>query len=198
MAAKHHNNKKKPETSINQEQKKTVRNAHLEDMVDHYWGSMNYIFSLIKASEIKAGLILSFYGIIFNLIFLKIAGVLGGIKYDIPLYILLFLWLGCTAFSIYCCVRCFMPKIETTYDKNIFFFKDVISKFGDVKEFSKTFYNISLDEEELFDQMGQQIFVISKIAAAKFKFVNRAIRFLGIGLGLLFITVIYYVVSGFF
>lgn len=174
---------------------KMPRSPHTEDMVDHYWGSINYIFSLIKASEIKAGLILSFYGILLNFIYQKIEITLDGFQDNIQLYILLMIWFFCTAYSIYCCVRCFMPKIEATYDKNIFFFRDVISKFGTIKEFSKTFFEISLDEGELFDHMGQQIYIISKIAAVKFKFVNRALRFLGFGLALLLIIVLYHLIS---
>ena len=27
--------------------------SHTEELVDHYWGSINYVFVLIKASEIK-------------------------------------------------------------------------------------------------------------------------------------------------
>ena len=45
------------------------QDSHVADMVDHYWGSINYVTSLIKASELKAGLILSFYGILLNLIY---------------------------------------------------------------------------------------------------------------------------------
>jgi len=89
-------------------------------------------------------------------------------------------------------VRCFIPKIEANYDKNIFFFGDIISKFGTIHEFSQTFYDISLKEEELFDHLGQQIYIISKISAYKFKCVDRAIRFLAIGLfALLGASVIY-------
>ncbi len=174
---------------------KVIRSPHTEDMVDHYWGSINYIFSLIKASEIKAGLILSFYGILLNFIYQKIEITLNDFQDNILLYLLLLLWFACTAYSIYCCVRCFMPKIEATYDKNIFFFRDVITKFGSINEFSKTFFKISLNEEELFDHMGQQIYIISKIAAVKFKYVNRALRFLGFGLALLLSIVIYHLIS---
>ena len=42
------------------------KNKHTDDLVDHYWGSIDYVSGLIKASEIKAGLILSFYGILLN------------------------------------------------------------------------------------------------------------------------------------
>lgn len=88
-----------------------------------------------------------------------------------------------------------MPHIEAKYDKNVFFFGDVISKYGSIKEFSRTFYHISLDEVELFDQLGQQIYINSKIAALKFKNVNRSIQLLAVQLVVLFIITIYYSVT---
>lgn len=173
------------------------KSPHTEELVDHYWGSINYVFSLIKASEIKAGLILSFYGILLNLIYQNMALVFTE-KSNNGLLILMGLWVICTVVSIYYSIRCFIPKIEDSYDKNIFFFGDVISKFGNIKEFSQTFYNISLKEEELFDHLGQQIYIISKIAAYKFKCVNLAIRFLAVGLFMLLTSVTYYTALNYF
>ncbi len=76
----------------------------------------------------------------------------------------------------------------------MFFFKDIITKFGDVKEFSRTFLNKSKDEDELFMQLGEQIFIISKISDWKFRNVKRAISLLAIGLIILFITGLYHVI----
>ncbi len=176
-------------------QKQMESLGHREELVDHYWGSINYVFSLIKASEVKAGLILSFYGILLNLIFKNLGNVIsvaeGG---QLLIYLPLGLWVLCTITSIFFSIRCFMPRMETKFDKNIFFFKDVISQFGNIREFSRTFYKISLSERELFDQLGQQIYIISKIAGTKFKFVNRAIYFLAISLIMLFIVGVWYMV----
>ncbi len=167
--------------------KPTTISSHTEELVDHYWGSINYISSLIRASEIKAGLILSFYGILFNIIYQNLGFVIElGSKYFF-LYVLLGLYFIFTTASIYFSIRCFMPHIEGKYEKNMFFFGDVITKFGNIKEFAKTFYKVSLSEVELFDQLGQQIYINSKIAALKFKNVNRSIFLLAIGLILLFI-----------
>ncbi|MGJ8592460.1 MAG: Pycsar system effector family protein [Aquaticitalea sp.] len=171
-----------------------VKNAHTEELVDHYWGSISYISSLIKASELKAGLILSFYGILLNFVFQSVETVFDASENDTLLYLLIGAWFFCTAASIFYCVRCFIPKIEGGYDKNIFFFGDVISKFGNIKQFSKTFYAISVDEEQLFGQLGEQIYIISKIAAWKFRNVKRAISLLAIGLIVLFITAGYYMI----
>lgn len=171
--------------------------SHTEELVDHYWGSINYVFSLIKASEIKAGLILSFYGILLNVIYGNLEMVLQ--KDDNPwlLYALIISWGISTIVSIFYSIRCFIPKIEDTYDPNIFFFGDIISKFGTIREFSQTFYDISLTEEELFDHLGQQIYINSKISAYKFKCVNYAVRFLAIGLAILFLAIVCYLLTEF-
>lgn len=176
---------KKPLLAIN-------KGDHTEELVDHYWGSMNYVNGLIKASEIKAGLILSFYGILLNFIYETGQGMLQSPTSDMLLYVLIGIWFLMTTVSIYFCIRCFIPKIEGNYDNNIFFFGDVISKFGDIKSFAKTFYEISLNEKELFQQLGEQIFIISKIADWKFKNVKKAIQFLVLGLVVLFLITIYH------
>ncbi|MDT0643798.1 DUF5706 domain-containing protein [Zunongwangia sp. F363] len=174
-----------------------VKNKHTDDLIDHYWGSITYVASLIKASELKAGLILSFYGILFNFIFQNINVVLSHFVNEnaVAIYFLLGLWFLSMILSIYYSIRCFMPRIEGKYDKNIFFFRDVISRFGDIKSFSRTFYDISLDEDQLFDHLGQQVYINSKIASVKFMNVNRSLRFLAVGLFILLIISVYYVLT---
>ncbi len=174
-----------------------LKNKHTDDLIDHYWGSISYVSSLIKASEIKAGLILSFYGILLNFVYQNISLVLDHFEDNTIIFILLAVWFCCAVVSIYFSIRCFMPRIESKYDKNIFFFGDVISKFGDIKEFSRTFFNISLDEEKLFDQLGQQIFINAKIANLKFQNVQRALKFLAFQFLLLLVIVIYYIIATF-
>ncbi|MBQ0768298.1 MAG: ABC transporter ATP-binding protein [Bizionia sp.] len=165
---------------------------HTEELVDHYWGTINYLTNLIKASEIKAGLILSFYGILLNFIYQGATNIANSLDKNTILYILISAWVFCTSASIFFCIRCFMPKIEGKFNKNMFFFKDIISKFGTVEEFSKTFLKKSKNEESLFLQLGEQIYILSKISAWKFKNVRRAISLLALGLLILFITGIFH------
>ena len=174
-----------------------LKNKHTDDLIDHYWGSISYVSSLIKASEIKAGLILSFYGILLNFVYQNINLVLDHFDNDTIIYLLLATWFSCAVASIYFSIRCFMPRIESKYDKNIFFFGDVITKFGDIKEFSKTFFSISIDEDQLFDQLGQQIFINAKIANLKFRNVQKALKFLAVQFIFLLIIVVYYVIATF-
>lgn len=171
-------------------QAEPLKNQHKEDLVDHYWGTIDYISSLVKASEIKAGLILSFYGILLNLIYQSFPSIYNLSQSNYILYVLGGGWIIVTIVSIYYSIKCFMPRIETKYEKNVFFFGDVISAFGNEKQFAKTFFEISVDEDRLFDQLGQQIFILSKIAAAKFKNVNRSLQFLGLGLLIIMIWLV--------
>ncbi len=174
-----------------------LKNKHTDDLIDHYWGSISYVSSLIKASEIKAGLILSFYGILLNFVYQNIGLVLDHFDNNTIIYILLTVWFACAVVSIYFSIRCFMPRIESKYDRNILFFGDVITKFGDIKEFSKTFFSISIDEDQLFDQLGQQIFINAKIANLKFQNVQKALKFLAIQFIMLLVIVLYYISATF-
>ncbi|WP_405414095.1 Pycsar system effector family protein [Maribacter sp. Asnod1-A12] len=166
--------------------------GHAEELVDHYWGTINYVSGLIKASELKAGLILSFYGIILNFIYQSAAPVMHSVSNAILFYILIGLWFVATVVSIFYSVRCFIPKLEGNYSDNVFYFGDVITKFGTIKEFSKKFYDVSINEKEVFEQLGAQIYINSKISAWKFRNVQRSIRFLAISLILLLLTAVYY------
>ena len=102
------------------------------------------------------------------------------------------MWFVATVVSIFYSVRCFIPKLEGNYSDNVFYFGDVITKFGTIKEFSKKFYEVSINEKEVFEQLGEQIYINSKISAWKFKNVQQSIRFLAISLLLLLITAVYY------
>ena len=170
---------KKDKTAYNQEDLKS------EDLALHYWGSLDNLVSLIKSSELKAGLILTFFGIIFNFVYQNIERVKESLTNYNFLYVLLSLYLISTLLSIYFSVKTFIPRIEKKYEPNIFFFGDINSKFGDIHKFSKTFLNTVVDREKVFDQIGQQIYVNAKITTLKFKNVNASIRYLVVSLSLL-------------
>ncbi|MGJ8745976.1 Pycsar system effector family protein [Polaribacter sp.] len=169
-----------------------------KDLPFHYWGAMRYFLDLIKSSEIKAGLILSFYGIIFNFVYQNIDQAKSNFASFNFLHILAILWLITTLISIFYSVRSFIPRIEKNYEPNIFFFGDIVSKFGDIKEYSQKFLDVNVDKAQLYDQIGQQIYVNAKITTAKFKNVNMSLRYLLISMLLLLFFVIYTILNAIF
>ena len=178
------------QTTSNREPKKYSNEELIEGQLQfHYWGTLNYLVGLIRSSELKAGLILSFFGIIFNFIYQnkdKYDTTVDGFNY---LQVVAVLWLVCTIVSMYYSVRSFIPRIEKKYESNVFFFGDIISKYGDIKEYSNAFLETNVDKKKLYDQLGQQIYINSKITAAKFKNVNKSLKYLVTSIILLLVMV---------
>ena len=168
----------------------TEKDLNSPDLQFHHWRTLEYLVGLIKSSELKAGLILSFYGIIFNFVYQNVESAKQSLTDYNFLYVLLILWLVCTLKSMYHGVRTFIPRIETKYDDNIFFFGDIVSKFGDINKYSNTFLKTAIDKEKIYSQLGHQIFINAKITTEKFKNVNTAVRFLVFSLIALFLLVL--------
>ena len=168
----------------------TKEELNAGDLTFHYWGALEYLVGLIKSSELKAGLILSFFGIIFNFVYQNIEKIKSSLNEYYFLYAIIFLWLACTLISMFHSVKTFIPRIEKKYDSNVFFFGDIISKFGNIHQFSRTFLETTVDKEKIYDQIGQQIYINAKITAQKFKNVNKSIRYLVFSLIFLFLLVI--------
>lgn len=167
----------------------------VNDLALHYWQTITYLINLIKAAELKAGLILSFYGILLNFVYQNAESTVEVLEGNIVFYVLISVWFVLTLVSVYYSIRSFIPRIEASYDKNAFFFGDIISKFGTIQEFSDTFYDISNDQSERFHQLGQQIFINAKISAIKLKNVNKSLRFLAYSLFMLLMIVFIYLGS---
>ena len=178
------------EEKSTKKKKFTKEELHAGDLTFHYWGALEYLVGLIKSSELKAGLILSFFGIIFNFVYQNVEKIKDSLNEFYFLYVIVFLWLGCTLISMFHSVKTFIPRIEKKYDPNVFFFGDIISKFGSINQFSKTFLETTVDKEKIYDQIGQQIYINAKITAQKFKNVNKSIKYLVISLVFLFLLVI--------
>jgi hypothetical protein len=145
---------------------------------NNFWEQLERLEKLIRASEMKAGLILSFQSIVLGLFFDRLDDLQVTFGKDIVFIVIVSLWLICASISIYFSVKCFMPRLELKFDKNIFFFRDAAQSYGGIDEFTKELLKVYLNEEELFKQLGEQIYIESKIIDEKFKNVQKSIKFL--------------------
>jgi|TARA_R110002051_G_scaffold116589_1_gene190146 hypothetical protein len=147
-----------------------------EDKINVYWQGISYINGLNRSSEIKAGLIISFYGLLIGVVFKMATGLESNLHLNVLLSVTFMIFIFFVSRSIYFSFRCFMPQIETKFDPNMFFFHDVVTKYGSINEYSKKMMDLMDDEEQLYDQLGEQIFVNSLIASKKFTDVNRSVK----------------------
>lgn len=162
------------------------------DIIDNYWYLINYLRDLIKASEIKAGLVLSFYGLLINVFFQFSDHLIEVAASDPVIYFFLAMWFMFSVTSIFYSFRCFMPQIESKFDNSVFFFGDIINSYGTIKEYVKVLEEVSVKRKPLLEQLGEQVYINAKITAAKFRNVNLSIRFLSFNIGLLFVFILYY------
>ena len=142
---------------------------------NNYWEQLERLEKLIRASEIKAGIIFSFHSLILGLFADRLKHFNQLFRDNSVLIILAILWISIVLISIFYCFKCFRPRIELKYDKNVFFFKNAASAFGNVKEYSKKLIKVCGSEEEQLNQLSQQIHVESKIIDQKFKSVITSI-----------------------
>jgi hypothetical protein len=162
---------------------------------NNYWEQLERLEKLIRASELKSGIIFSFHSVILGLSIERLDNIQHIFKGSIPIMVISVFWIISVLISIYYCFRCFKPQIEVKYDKNVFFFSNAVHEFGDIKEYTKTLIEICGSEEELYSQLSEQIFIECKIIDEKFKSVNKAIKFFGLSFIFIIIMLILAVIN---
>jgi len=144
---------------------------------NNYWEQLERLEKLIRASELKAGVLFSFHSLILGLFAERLDFFEPMFQGSWVFTTLTGIWLICVLISVYYCFKCFMPRMELKYDDNVFFFSDAVNAFGNSDEFTKRLVDICGSEEELYTQLGEQIHAESKIIANKFGSVQKSLRF---------------------
>lgn len=162
---------------------------------NNYWEQLERLEKLIRASELKAGVVFSFHGLILG-IFVDRMDKLEPIMQQGNIYIVLVVaWMFFVFLSIFYCFKCFSPQMEMKYEKNVFFFRDSVYSFGDIDEYTKKLIEVCSSEEDLCKQLGHQIHAESKIIDEKFRSVQKAIRYFSISFGIIILAILVWVVK---
>lgn len=143
----------------------------------NYWEQLQRLEKLIRASEFKAGVIFSFHSLILGLFADRLEYLQQLFQKSAFFLVPFVFWLLFVIISVYFCFRCFTPRMELHYPKNVFFFMDAVRAFGDHEAYARKLMKVCKDEEVLFTQLGQQIHVESKIIDQKFSSVQKSLKF---------------------
>ena len=144
---------------------------------NNYWEQLERLEKLIRASELKAGVLFSFHSLILGLFADRLDFFEPMFQGNWWFTVFTGLWLLCVLVSVYYCFKCFMPRMEMKYDDNVFFFRDAVKAYGSTEEFTKRIIDICGSEEELYIQLAEQIHAESKIIEDKFGSVQKSLRF---------------------
>ena len=161
---------------------------------NNYWEQLERLEKLIRASELKAGIIFSFHSLIIGLFIDRIGQFQPVIQSSKVFVVLAFLWMGCVLVSIFYCFKCFKPQIELKYKKNVFFFRDAVYGFGDVDAFSKKIMDVC-SSEEIYEQLSHQIHIESKIIDQKFLSVQKSIKFFGLSFIFVLLALAFWIIT---
>lgn len=148
-----------------------------EDPIN-YWEHIEQLDRLIRAAELKAGLIFSFHSIFIGVVIDKLDEVSAFMEEGPFFKVAVIIWFLLVVTSLYFAINCFRPKLEMKFDKTVYFFMDAHKSFGDVKSFRKNYREINQDPEELYGQLAEQVYIHSKIISHKFSTVQNSIKFL--------------------
>jgi hypothetical protein len=162
-----------------------------EDPVN-YWEQIEQLDRLIRAAELKAGLIFSFHSLFIGIVLDKVDLVASFMEESLIYKGGIMFWFILVMVSLYFALKCFRPQMEMNFDKNAFFFMDANRAYGDIKAFRKSFREINQDPDELYGQLAEQIYINSKIIDYKFSTVQKSIKFLFASFVWLIIIVISY------
>ncbi len=149
---------------------------------ENYWEQIERLELMIKGAELKAGIIFSFHSLVLGLFFERFDKFSEDLLNSPSFIFFLIVWLLAVLISIYFAVKCFIPKIDLDYERNVFFFGDTVNRFENVQEYTKKLIEVCGDEKQLFQQLSEQIHVESKITNFKFKQVKKSITSLAISL----------------
>ena len=144
---------------------------------NNYWEQLERLEKLIRASELKAGVIFSFHGLILGVFFDRLEELQPLFEEGALFIVLATFWMISSLISIYFCFKCFKPQITKKYEKNVLFFRDAVYSFGSIEKYTKRLIEIFGEEEDFYSQLGQQIYIESMIIDKKFQHVENAIKY---------------------
>jgi hypothetical protein len=159
---------------------------------NNYWEQLERLEKLIRASELKAGVVFSFHSLILGLFVDRIEDFKDVFMENQVLLVLLLCWFGFVAISIFFCFKCFQPNMEMKYDTNVFFFGDAANEYKNSDEYTKSLIKVCGSEKELYQLLAEQIHAESRIIDGKFKNVRRSITFFAISFLFVILTSLYW------
>ncbi len=165
---------------------------------NNYWEQLERLEKLIRASELKAGVIFSFHGLILGLFIDRLEQFRPIFLEDSIFVVFASLWMLCILISIYFCFKCFNPQIESKYEKNVFFFRDAVNAFGNIEEYTNKLMSVCKNKDEIFSQLSQQIHAESKIIDQKFICVKKAIKYFALSFVFAIVAIIIWIIRLYF
>ncbi|MDX1477280.1 MAG: DUF5706 domain-containing protein [Saprospiraceae bacterium] len=157
---------------------------------EQYWAILRNNQEMIRFSEVKAGLVISIFGILFSIILNSVGKIQASVaEWTVVQMGILFVFIVTTLISMLYAFRCFIPRFENKNPTSVIYFGDIVSDFTEYKAYHAFLEKIVIDDAEMSVQLAEQIHTNSTIATRKMKAVNTAMRMMMVSVALLIILV---------
>ncbi len=151
---------------------------------DALWKVLERNSDWIKFSDVKAGVIITVYGIIISIIYSNATDVYVALKNN-WLPILLFISAGCcTTVSIIFAFKCINPRLKNNKSDSNLYFGSIAKNYSKFEDYRASLKNVNYKED-----LEEQVYTTSKIANDKFINVTWCIRFFTISIGILLVNI---------
>ena len=157
---------------------------------EQYWAILKNNQEMIRFSEVKAGLVVSVFGVLFSLMLNEVTWIKEAIAnwsmFQIGMIVLFMIM---TLISLFYAFRCFMPRFENKNPTSVIYFGDIVSDFSVYADYHEYLQKAVVDDAQMSMQLAEQIHTNSSIAAKKMKAVNMAMRYMMVAVFLLIVLV---------
>ena len=157
-------------------------------ILETLWKTYDTINGHIKFSDTKAAAVLASSGFIYSTIISKFIDnkdfIIG---HPLLLSVLIFGFILGFA-SICFSILCLNPRMVDNDPKSLIFFRDIAKKYENYDDYKEDILINFGDDEKALNQMTQQVWVASSIAAYKYNYVKFAALSLIIGIGLILLA----------
>ncbi len=166
----------------------------MDEKTGNYWKILETTLDWIKYSDAKATGILSIFGIIVTVIYSNIEPIKHLLMGNVYLGVLSVLSAICSLIAISYAFRSISPRIVKSNDQSIVFFGSVVRQYASLEEYRSMANKILDSKDGLDNELAEQIYINSSIAAKKFGDVTRSIRFFVVGMFLILLEIMIYMV----
>jgi len=166
----------------------------MDEKTGNYWKILETTLDWIKYSDAKATGILSIFGLIVTVVYSNVEHIKELLMGNMYLGVLSVLSAICSLIAIYYAFSSISPRIVKTNDKSIVFFGSVVRQYPSLDDYRQTANEVLDSKEGLDNELAEQIYINSSIAAKKFKDVTLSIRFFVGGIILLLLEIMAYII----
>lgn len=157
---------------------------------EQYWHILKSNQEMIRFSEVKAGVVISIFGILFSILLNSSDSIKAQMdNWPWVYFIFAIIFICVTLGSLYYAFKCFRPRFENKNPTSIIYFGDIVSDFKEYKAYHAFLEKTVHDDYEMSIQLAEQIHTNSTIATRKFMAVSKSIKLLLASIFLLIVLV---------